>query len=51
MIQIYTDGACLGNPGPGGWGAVIIEDGIKRALNGADESTTSTQAMAAQTPR
>jgi cyclic pyranopterin phosphate synthase len=41
MIEIYTDGACLGNPGPGGWGAVIIEDGIKRTLSGADESTTN----------
>ncbi len=41
MIQIYTDGACLGNPGPGGWGAVIIEDGIILDLNGADESTTN----------
>ena len=41
MIDIYTDGACLGNPGPGGWGAVIIEDGIKRTLSGADESTTN----------
>ena len=41
MIEIYTDGACLGNPGPGGWGAVIIEDGIKRNLSGADESTTN----------
>ena len=41
MIEIYTDGACLGNPGPGGWGAVIIEGGIKRTLSGADESTTN----------
>ena len=41
LIQIYTDGSCLGNPGPGGWGAVIIEDGRKRTLSGADESTTN----------
>ena len=27
MIKIYTDGACSGNPGPGGWGYVIIKDG------------------------
>ena len=27
MINIYTDGACKGNPGPGGWGALINEDG------------------------
>ena len=41
LIQIYTDGACLGNPGPGGWGAVIIEDGRKRTMSGADKSTTN----------
>ena len=41
LIQIYTDGSCLGNPGPGGWGAVIIEDGRKRTQSGADESTTN----------
>lgn len=41
LIQIYTDGSCLGNPGPGGWGAVIIEDGRKRTLSGADKSTTN----------
>lgn len=27
MIEIYTDGSCSGNPGPGGWGAVVVEDG------------------------
>ena len=27
MIKIYTDGACSGNPGPGGWGYVIVENG------------------------
>ncbi len=41
LIQIYTDGACLGNPGPGGWGAVIIEDGRTRTMSGADKSTTN----------
>jgi RNase H. len=29
-IDIYTDGACSGNPGPGGWGAVLIYNGIKK---------------------
>ena len=41
MITIYTDGACLGNPGPGGWGAVISGDGIKRAVHGSDPHTTN----------
>lgn len=41
MIHIYTDGACRGNPGPGGWGAIIIENGRKRALSGADKNTTN----------
>lgn len=41
MIRIYTDGACQGNPGPGGWAAVILEDGQKRVLKGRAEKTTS----------
>ncbi|HAE32408.1 MAG: cyclic pyranopterin monophosphate synthase MoaC [SAR202 cluster bacterium] len=41
MITIYTDGACLGNPGPGGWGAVITGDGIKRSVHGSDPHTTN----------
>ena len=28
MIKIYTDGSCIGNPGKGGWGAIIIKDGL-----------------------
>ena len=40
-IVIYTDGACLGNPGPGGWGAVIFENGEKKKLHGAEENTTN----------
>ena len=40
-IVIYTDGACLGNPGPGGWGAVIFENGKKKQLHGAEENTTN----------
>tara|TARA_B100001079_G_C16318091_1_gene473374 strand:+ start:233 stop:661 length:429 start_codon:yes stop_codon:yes gene_type:complete len=40
-IVIYTDGACLGNPGPGGWGAVIFENGKKQQLHGAEENTTN----------
>ena len=41
MITIYTDGACLGNPGPGGWGAVILGDGPRRVLHGNDPDTTN----------
>ena len=41
MIAMYTDGACLGNPGPGGWGAIMVEDGLKRALSGHEDHTTN----------
>jgi cyclic pyranopterin phosphate synthase len=41
MIEIYTDGACKGNPGTGGWAAIIVEDGSKRALHGKHERTTN----------
>ena len=41
MIEIYTDGACLGNPGPGGWAAVVVENGSKRIFQGREEHTTN----------
>ena len=41
QIIIYTDGACRGNPGPGGWGAVLAEDGQWRELMGAYPQTTN----------
>ena len=41
MIEIYTDGSCLGNPGPGGWAAVVVEDGAKRSVHGRHERTTN----------
>ena len=41
MIHIYTDGACAGNPGPGGWAAIILDGDKKRELKGREESTTS----------
>ncbi|MEE8442904.1 MAG: cyclic pyranopterin monophosphate synthase MoaC [Dehalococcoidia bacterium] len=41
MIRIYTDGSCLGNPGPGGWAAVIEEDGARRAIAGREDDTTN----------
>ena len=41
MIKIYTDGACSGNPGPGGWGYVIIRDGDITSSFGSELSTTN----------
>lgn len=40
-IDIYTDGSCLGNPGPGGWAAVIIQDGKETKLFGNHPDTTN----------
>jgi len=40
-IKIYTDGSCLGNPGPGGWAAIITEDGKDTAISGNDPDTTN----------
>ncbi len=41
MIEIYTDGACRGNPGPGAWGALVRQDGKTRELSGFDPETTN----------
>lgn len=40
-VTIYTDGACSGNPGPGGWGAVLIYGEIKKELSGGERETTN----------
>ena len=40
-IEIYTDGACSGNPGPGGWGAVLRYKGIEKELSGGERETTN----------
>ena len=41
IIKIYTDGACRGNPGPGGWGALILKDKLdKKTLSDLKNSTT-----------
>ncbi len=40
-VDIYTDGACSGNPGPGGWGAVLIYNGVKKELSGGEKETTN----------
>jgi len=40
-IKIYTDGACSGNPGPGGWGAIILSEDRKKELFGGEKLTTN----------
>ncbi|MCB1650559.1 MAG: ribonuclease HI [Alphaproteobacteria bacterium] len=40
-IAIYTDGACSGNPGPGGWGAILRWNGHEKELNGGEKETTN----------
>ena len=40
-IEIWTDGACSGNPGPGGWGALIRENGQTREMKGGEPATTN----------
>lgn len=41
VVDIYTDGACSGNPGPGGWGAVLRWRGTERELSGGEPMTTN----------
>lgn len=40
-VQIYTDGACSGNPGAGGWGAILIYKGIEKVISGGEANTTN----------
>ena len=40
-IVIHTDGACRGNPGPGGWGAILRYRGVEKTLKGGDAATTN----------
>ncbi len=40
-VEIYTDGACKGNPGPGGWSAVIVYGGAEKELSGGEAATTN----------
>lgn len=42
-VAIYTDGACRGNPGPGGWGVVLQYGASEKCLSGADPETTNNQ--------
>ena len=41
QVTIYTDGACSGNPGPGGWGAILRYKEVERALSGGEAETTN----------
>ena len=41
MIEIYTDGSCLTNPGNGGWAAIINEDGTIKKISGSEKNTTN----------
>lgn len=40
-VTIYTDGACSGNPGPGGWGAILISGSLRKEISGGDRDTTN----------
>lgn len=40
-VTLYTDGACSGNPGPGGWAAILIYKGAERELSGGERETTN----------
>ena len=40
-VQVFTDGACSGNPGPGGWGAVLRYNGVEKELSGGERETTN----------
>ncbi len=41
QVSIYTDGACSGNPGPGGWGAILEFQGVEKELSGGEAHTTN----------
>ena len=41
QVTIYTDGACSGNPGPGGWGAILEFNGVEKELYGGESATTN----------
>jgi ribonuclease HI len=45
VVDIYTDGACSGNPGPGGWGAVLSYNGHKKELHGGEPPPTTNNRM------
>ena len=40
-VELFTDGACKGNPGPGGWGALLVCKGVEKELWGGEANTTN----------
>jgi len=40
-VELYTDGACRGNPGKGGWGAILVYSGVEKELSGGERMTTN----------
>lgn len=40
-IDIFTDGACSGNPGPGGWGSILRYNGVEKEISGSEKETTN----------
>ncbi len=40
-IEMFTDGACSGNPGPGGWGTILRYNGVEKELSGGEQNTTN----------
>jgi ribonuclease HI len=41
-VELFTDGACKGNPGPGGWGALLVCKGVEKELWGGEANTPTT---------
>jgi ribonuclease HI len=41
QVDIFSDGACSGNPGPGGWGAILRSGGVEKEISGGDSATTN----------
>ena len=41
FVEMFTDGACSGNPGPGGWGTILRCNGVEKELSGGEKETTN----------
>ena len=41
QVEVFTDGACKGNPGPGGWGAILRYKGVEKEISGGEAATTN----------